>query len=118
MTPSAKPLENDLGTTRSGMEPTAAGALCYLLGFISGLLFYIVEKDNTFVRFHALQSILTFGAWFVAIMVFRVIPILGFIVNFFLMIAGFILWLFLMLKAGQGIAFKLPFVGDLIERHF
>lgn len=107
----------DLGTTKSGMEPTVAAALSYFLGFISGIFFFILEKDNPFVRFHALQSTMVFGGLFVVMMILKVIPVLGFILNFFLSIGAFAIWLFMMVKASQGIAFKLPFVGDIAERN-
>lgn len=107
----------DLGSTNSGMEPTVAAALSYLLGFITGIIFFILEKDNAFIRFHALQSTMTFGALFIIIMILKVIPVLGFILNFFLSIAAFAIWLFMMVKASQGIAFKLPVVGDIAERN-
>lgn len=107
----------DLGTTKTGIEPTVAAALCYLLGFVTGIVFFIIEKDNAFVRFHALQSTMVFGGLFVVIMILKVIPVLGFILNFFLSIAAFSIWLFMMVKASQGIAFKLPIIGDIAERN-
>jgi uncharacterized membrane protein len=107
----------ELGSTRSGLEPTVAGALCYLLGFITGILFFILEKDNPFIRFHALQSTIFFGALFVAMTFFSIIPILGFLVNFLLGLCAFVIWLFMMIKAAQGVAFKLPLVGDLAEKN-
>jgi uncharacterized membrane protein len=107
----------DLGTTKTGIDPTTAGALCYLLGFVTGILFYIVEKDNAYVRFHGLQSTLVFGGFFVAMMILKIIPVLGFILNFILALVAFVIWLFLMVKASQGVAFKLPLVGDIAERN-
>jgi uncharacterized membrane protein len=107
----------ELGPTQSGLEPTVAGALCYLLGFVTGILFFIAEKNNAFIRFHALQSILFFGGLFVCMMFFGLIPILGFVVNFLLGLCAFVVWLFLMVKAAQGFAFKLPILGDIAERN-
>lgn len=107
----------ELGPTRSGLEPTIAGALSYLLGFVTGILFFILEKDNPFVRFHALQSTIFFGALFVVMVFFSIIPILGFLVNFLLGLCAFVVWLFIMIKAAQGVAFKLPVVGDIAERN-
>jgi len=49
-----------LGETSIGMQPNLAGLLCYFLGFITGLVFYLVEKKNHFVRFHAMQSLVVF----------------------------------------------------------
>jgi len=110
-------LEDDLGTTKLGLDPTVSGALSYFLGFVTGVLFYVIEKDNPFIRFHALQSTLLFGGLFIIMMILKVIPVLGFVFNFFLSIAAFALWLFMMVKASQGIAFKLPLVGDIAERN-
>lgn len=107
----------ELGPTKSGLEPTIAGALCYLLGFVSGILFFLLEKDNPFVRFHALQSIIFFGTLFVVMVFFSIIPILGFLLNLLLGLCAFVVWLFLMVKAAQGVAFKLPVVGDIVERN-
>ena len=59
-------MENkDLGKCSINMQPNLAALLSYLLGFVTGLIFYLIEKDNKFVRFHAMQSILVFGALFV-----------------------------------------------------
>jgi len=109
--------DSDLGTTKTGIDPSTAGALCYLLGFVSGILFYIVEKDNSFVRFHGIQSTLVFGGLFVAMMILKMIPVLGFVANFLLGLGAFVIWLFMMVKAAQGIAYKLPFVGDIAEKN-
>ena len=48
--------KKDLGETSIGMQPNLAGLLCYFFGFITGLVFYLIEKKNKFVRFHAMQS--------------------------------------------------------------
>lgn len=45
----------------TGLEPNIAGLLCYILGWISGIIFFLIESENKFVRFHAMQSIVTFG---------------------------------------------------------
>jgi len=50
--------EQDLGKSSTGMQPNVAGLLCYLAGWITGLIFYLIEKENKFVRFHAMQSII------------------------------------------------------------
>jgi len=44
---------NDLGKTSTGINPTVAGLLSYLLGFVTGIIFLVIEKENRFVRFHA-----------------------------------------------------------------
>lgn len=104
------------GKTSSGLDENLAGLFCYLLGFITGIIFLLIEKDNRFVRFHALQSIFTFGAIFVISMVINVIPLLGLLISILMMPLSLILWIVLMLKAYQGKWFKLPIVGELAEK--
>jgi len=96
------------------MEENIEGALCYLLGWDTGLIFYLIEKDNEFVRFHARQSILTFLPLFILGIVVSWIPFLGWVIG----LLTFILWLVLMIKAYQGNKFKLPVVGNIAERGF
>ena len=91
-----------------GLEQNIAGLLCYLGGWITGLVFFLTEKENQFVKFHAMQSIITFGA----LMILGIIPI----INWFVGILAFILWIILMIKAYQNVKFKLPYVGDLAEK--
>ena len=45
----------------TGLAENVAGLLCYVLGWVSGLVFILIEKENRFVRFHAIQSIYVFG---------------------------------------------------------
>jgi uncharacterized membrane protein len=57
--------------TVSGFDENLAGALCYGLGWITGLLFFATEPENSFVRFHAMQSMLVFGTACIVFMVCR-----------------------------------------------
>ena len=99
--------------TATGLDANVAAALSYFV--LPALVFLVVEKDNKFVRFHAMQAVLLFAAFIaVDILLQVVIPILGFLVFLFLMLpASFILWLVLMFKAYQGEDFKLPLVGKM-----
>jgi uncharacterized membrane protein len=117
---------NDLGKTSTGMQANIAGLLCYVLGWISGLVFFLIEKENKFVRFHAMQSIIVFGALTVlqiAIGIFAgVLAVihLGFLVVLLyplIGLVGLILWIVLMVKAYQGEMFKLPIAGDIAEKN-
>ncbi len=109
-------MEERLGTrTSSGMQQNVAGALCYLLGWVTGIIFLIAEKENKFVRFHAWQSIIVFGAYMVIAIILSFIPIIGWIIGMLLGIAIFILWLVLMFKAYQGKMIKLPVAGNIAE---
>ncbi|WP_026907284.1 DUF4870 domain-containing protein [Paucisalibacillus globulus] len=101
--------------TSSGIEENVAGLLCYLLGFVTGLIFLLIEKDNHFVRFHALQSIIVFAALFVLNIVIGLIPLLGFAITALLAPLSLVLWIVLMIQAYQGKLFKLPMIGDIVE---
>lgn len=96
----------------TGLPRNTAGALCYLLGWVTGIIFLLIEKQDKFVRFHAMQSVAVFGILTLA----SFIPVIGWILSPFLMIGGFILWLVLMVKAYQGEEFELPVVGKLARQ--
>jgi len=99
--------------TSSGFNANVAAALSYLVGFVSGLVFLLVEKDNKFVRFHAMQSTLFFIGIVIIDVVLQVIPILGALVVIFLLIPlSAVVWLLMMYKAYQGEDYKLPLVGQ------
>ena len=108
--------------TSTGLEANVAGLLCYVLWWISGLVFILIEKENKFVRFHAMQSIVTFGAITVvsiALSILGVTPFIGIVfdvVNAIIGLIAFILWLILMVNAAQGKMYKLPWAGNIAER--
>jgi len=103
--------------TASGLDQNVAGALAYGLGWITGAGFLLTEPENRFVRFHAMQSTIIFGALSALCILLQVIPILGFLLVVFIVIpASAILWLFLMFKAYQGEIFKFPVAGDIAEQ--
>jgi uncharacterized membrane protein len=107
---------NDLGKTSTGINPTVAGLLCYLLGFVTGIIFLVLEKENRFVRFHAMQSILTFGFFFVLNAILHFIPFLGWVLMPLVGLVALIVWILLMMKAYKGEYYKLPIVGDMAEQ--
>ena len=107
------------GSTTS-LQPNIAGLLCYVAGWISGLVFYLIEKENKLVRFHAMQSIITFGG----LTVFWIV--LGVLSSIFwpfwilygpIWILSVVLWVVLMIKAYQGEKYKLPKIGDVAEKY-
>ena len=100
----------------TGLDENVAGLLCYVLGWISGLVFILIERENKFVRFHAIQSIYVFGVITVASIVLGWIPVLGFVLGPLIGLLGVVLWIVLMIKAYQGEMFKLPWVGNLVEK--
>ncbi len=99
--------------TASGFQANMAAALSYLVGFLTGIIFLLVEKDNRFVRFHAMQSTIFFAGVVIVDVLLQVIPIIGFLVVIFIVIpASAIVWLLMMYKAYQGEEYKLPLVGQ------
>jgi uncharacterized membrane protein len=90
--------------------------LAYALGWITGVALLLTERENRFVRFHAMQSTIVFGVlcalWFVGLS----IPIIGWLISFMLIPPlSAVLWVVLILKAYRGQRFKLPFAGDIAE---
>ena len=92
-----------------GLDENVAGLCCYLLGWISGLVFFLVEKKNKVIRFHALQSLITFLVLWALMMILPFIsPVIW--------VLQVVLWILLMVKAYQGQMYKLPIIGDIAEK--
>ncbi|UCG35543.1 MAG: DUF4870 domain-containing protein [Candidatus Omnitrophota bacterium] len=104
--------EKDLGKSSTGMQPNVAALLSYLFGWITGLIFFLVEKENKFVRFHALQSLIVFATLNIIVM----IPVIGWVLAPIVGVLGLVLWIILMIKAYHGEKFKLPVAGDIAEK--
>ena len=100
----------------TGLQSNIAGALTYFLGPVTGILFLLIEKQNKFVRFHAMQSTLTFGGLFVLNVVLGFIPILGWMAGTLLSLVSLVLWIFLMYKAFNNEEYELPVIGDLARK--
>lgn len=116
--------------TQSGMSENVAGLLCYVVGWITGLVFFLIDK-RPFVRYHAAQSIVTFGALNIVTialgMVFGVgfffggmAGLGGFWMGFWILrlvdLVCFVLWIVCMVKAYQGERFRVPIAADLAEK--
>ena len=108
--------------TALGLNENTEGLLCYSLTWLTGIIFLLLEKENKFVRFHAIQSFATFLSLSLLNYLFMALSfetgdnvIVGLVglLSIFL----FILWLLLMYKAYKGERFKLPIVGDFAEKH-
>ncbi|HKF23407.1 MAG TPA: DUF4870 domain-containing protein [Candidatus Angelobacter sp.] len=111
----------------SGMSNNVAGLLCYIFGWITGLIFLLIEpyKNDKFVRFHAFQSIF-FNVALIGVYILLAIlgVILGFIHLGLLLIPLWLIvwvgilgtWIFLMVKAYGNQTFKLPIIGELAAK--
>jgi uncharacterized membrane protein len=108
------------------LQPNIAGALCYVLGFITGIIFLALTPHNRdrFVRFHAFQAIFFSVAWFVIVTITAILylalpwpfdPIIG-LISWVVRLGFLLTWLYLMYKAYNREMFKLPVIGDLAEK--
>jgi uncharacterized membrane protein len=116
----------------TGMSANTAGLLCYVAGWITGIIFAVWEKKSKFVKFHAWQSIITFGVLFVVWLILsRMLIDIGWgnllYPNWGLIHAGAVLgwiiglgmlalWIILMLQAYQGKMWKVPLAGNWAEK--
>jgi uncharacterized membrane protein len=101
-----------MNKSSTGLDENIAGVLCYVLGWITGIIFFLIESENKTVKFHAMQSILVFGAASIVMAVFGRIWIFNAVIGAVM----FILWVVLMFKAYRGEKYRLPVAGDLAEK--
>ena len=112
-----------------GLQENVAGLICYFFGWVSGLIFLLIDK-RPFVRFHGAQSIalnLSFfviwiGFWIVTVVLGFITAALHFPIGFLtvflapvVVIAFVVVWIYCMYKAYQGEKFKLPIIGNIVE---
>jgi len=107
---------SDLGKTSSGMQPNFAALLCYVFGVVTGLIFFLLEKENQFVRFHAMQSIVLSLSGAVVSFVLIFIPIIGWMMIPIWQIALIIAWAMCMIAAFQGKWLRLPIIGNIAAK--
>jgi uncharacterized membrane protein len=115
--------------TEIGLDKNVAAALCYVLGFLTGLVIFLIESENDHVRFHAAQSIVVFGVLFVASIVLNFIqaiaafsdiiwlvlgPVLG-LLGLVLWLGGLILWIYLIVRTYQDEDPRIPVAADLAD---
>ena len=114
----------------TGLQNNTVGALAYLGGLITGILFLVIDpyKTDRLVRFHSLQSIFFNIAWAALWIVWMIVGlVLGAMtkgifflvelpINLLLMVGGFCLWAYLMYSAYQNKTFKLPIIGALAAK--
>jgi len=100
----------------TGLDENVAGLLCYVLWWVSGLVFVLIEQESKFVRYHAMQSIYIFGTITVVAIVLGWIPVIGMVISVIIWLVGLALWIFLMIRAYQGQKPKVLWAGDLAEK--
>jgi uncharacterized membrane protein len=116
-------------TAQSGMAENIAAMLSYVLVWVTGLIFYFIDR-RPFVRFHATQSVVLFGGWHVVMFfltIFFGVSIfggavagasLGLLLYYVLQLVAFVLWIVCIVKAYQGVRFRVPVAANLAEKIF
>lgn len=114
----------------TGMADNVASMLCYILGFITGILFLVLApyNQNKAIRFHAFQSIFFNVAWIAVSIIASIVGailiaalpfgmgLLWSLVHLLIWIGGLILWIMLMVKAYSGQKWVLPIIGPIAEK--
>ena len=100
----------------TGLDANLAAMLSYAVGWVTGLIFFVLEKDSRFVKFHAMQSIIVSLALNVIFYALFMIPLIGVMLSPFLFLGCVVVWILMMVKAYNGEKFKMPFAGDIAEQ--
>lgn len=121
-------MEYSAGTQSSGMDPKLAGLLAYLVPPITGIIFFLIEKTNQVVRWHAAQSIVFGIAWIVlwialtvlSMVLTAILPIIGTILGFLIWIVvflgGIVLWVVCLIKGYSGQMWRMPVIAPYADR--
>lgn len=102
--------------TSLGLEENFEAALSYVLGFVTGIVIFLLEKESEFVRFHAMQSTIVFLGLTIIQRIFMYIPFFGWMFSWLIGLLGFVLWILLIIKAYQGERYRVPIAGDFAEK--
>lgn len=109
-------MEHEQKASGTSMAPNVAAALSYLALFVTGIIFLLIEKENDFVRFHAMQSVAFSVALFGITLVLGITIIGAFLIPL-VQLAGFVVWIVLMWKAYNNEKFMLPVIGQFAEKN-
>ena len=110
--------ENKPKTSKyTNLEPNVAGALAYIIAPFTGIVFFLIEKDDKFVRFHAFQSILfgiaSYATWIIASSMLAVL--IGFLLLPIVSISVFVYYALLMWKAYNNEMYEMPVLGKIAK---
>ncbi len=103
-----------MANNSSGLQENIAGLLCYLFSWVSGLVFFLIDKRPS-VRFNAMQSIILGVIYFIIVIVLGM-TVIGWAITWIFWLAFIILSILLMVRAYQGNSWKLPLIGNLAEK--
>lgn len=100
----------------TGWDPNVVAALAYVAGCVSGIAVLVIEKQSRYVRFHAMQSTITFIVVAVVALLVSSLPLVAVPAYVVFVVAVAVLWFFLMYKALSGERYKLPYLGEIAEQ--
>lgn len=111
---------NRMGPIASALSlsENMAGALAYLFGFVTGFIILMIEKENRFARFHAIQSICVSLIFLILFATLGQLPLVGWFAEVILSPIGLVLWIILMLNAYDGKYSKIFYIGNFAEKQF
>jgi len=111
----ATPVGAPLAASSEGLAENVAGLLCYVLGWVTGLIFLLIDK-RPWVKFHAAQSIAVFGGLtIIRIGLLFMSHFLGWAIFALIGLVSFVLWIFLMIKAYQHETVRIPIAADIAD---
>lgn len=129
------PPPGQIEKSSTGLDANLAALLCYVFGWVSGLVFFLIEKESRLVRFHAMQAILfnvliaviAIVLWivtFILILIGSQLPdimgtLLGLVVSLIWLVFSvglLIAWVMCLIRAYQYQYFKLPVIGNMAEK--
>lgn len=99
--------------TSIGLNENIVAVLCYLGFWMTGVLFLFVEKENKFVRFHAIQSAMVFMILTAIVFLIGWIPYVGWLLADFAGFFSLFLWALFMFMAWRGSRLKVPVIGRI-----
>jgi len=129
------PVQTALAKSSTGLDENIAALLSYIFGWLSGLIFFLIEKDSRLVRFHAMQSLLLnvvaiiigIAIWVVTVVMWLVSTQISGIVSALVSLVATLVWVVFgiailvaavmcLIKAYQSQYFKLPIIGNFAEK--
>ena len=109
------PVVAPIAASSEGLAENVAGLLCYALGWVTGLIFLLIDK-RPWVKFHAAQSIAVFGGLtIIRIGLLFMTHFLGWAIFALIGLISFVLWIFLMVKAYQHETVRIPIAADIAD---
>jgi uncharacterized membrane protein len=103
--------------TTLGIDPRIESVLCYALFWITGLIFFFVEKQNRQVRFHAMQSIIIFGGLSILSWIVGWLPFIGAVLGSLIFFVTIVAWIGLMVMAYTNNSYRIPYISDYADRY-